>query len=103
MQTKRNTFIILMIIYSLLLSGCNNKNTVLPNSTNTNINDLKTNIILSPEKIEKKDYDNLDLSNVSVEFPKIDKYYNLHLYSSSDLTIDDRIESIRKIDRKSVV
>lgn len=100
MQTKRNTFIILMIIYSLLLSGCNIKNTVLPNSTNTNINDLKTNIILSPEKIEKKDYDNLDLSNVSVEFPKIDKYYNLHLYSSSDLTIDDRIESIRKMVEK---
>lgn len=102
MNRKRKTFIFFMIINMVLLSGCNNKKIQFSSENSSYIkkSELKTSITSAAGEITKMDYDNLDLSKVSVEFPDITEYHNLRLFCSNDMNIDERIEYIRNMTEK---
>lgn len=100
---RKTTSTILIIVNAILLTACSGKSgSTAQNGANKteNISQVQSNIDSNVYALTKKDYDNLDLSEVKVDFPEITEYHNLRLSSSNELTIDERIEYIKQMIKK---
>lgn len=90
--------LLLILTTVILFTACSsNKNS---DTTQESNNEKRINIDTTVYKITKTDYDNLDLSNVEIEFPDITEYHTLRLSSESDVNIDERINIIKEMVEK---